>query len=247
MCANIVFLRPVESLADTAELAKANGFEAACFPLTRIRSVEHDIAIAPASHVLITSRHAVDFMKKRMRPDLTVWAIGDETEKALRCVNIAPERPPTRAALQKVCAWMSTALTRERPIFYPHSRASDLSPLNALRRVGFDVVTEVVYEPVKNDEMFAALANFLNTTHVQWFVFTSGAQVRALLQEDAHVAQLFQTQLKNGSLVATIGPETSKVCTHLGISVQTEATFPAVAQLLKQMMYDKGEETNDSK
>lgn len=176
--------------------------------------------------------------------DVRIAAIGPETAKKLREIQLDPHLVPSEYRAEAILQEMSPSEVRHKRILLPRAaKARDILP-DTLREWEAEVDVVAAYRTVPAAGDKAGLQKLLMKGEIDIVTFTSSSTV-------THFAAQFKgediAKLLGGTVVACIGPVTQKTAQELGIAVEVipdEYTVPGLTQaIVNYFLKQKGGDT----
>lgn len=237
----ILITRPTEDADRLAELLRPR-FETFSEPMLSIRATQeadallHEAAALHPQALLATSRHALPLLFHE--PELAgvpMYAVGHETAQAARRIGCAEVKhePEIEALLALV---MRRCSPDGGPLVYLRGREVSLDVAARLKRMGFQVRQQIMYEAEQAQDLSPALIALLERKECSAATFFS-QRTAAAFMELAAKAHMIQALPRMHAVVIS-----SKVAEPLGtgwksIHVAQQPTLQGVVESVDKLAY----------
>ena len=242
----VLVTRSRDQASQLSELLTALGAQALEAPVIEIREPEDfsrlDAALGALRQyqwAVFTSANGVDAVFQRLQSlgkdarafaGVQVAAVGPATAATLLGQGITPDLVPDRYLTQAVAEGLAGRGIAGARVLLPRTDVVGEDLAAALKQHGANVDQVVAYRTVQAAVLEPNIHRMLRDGEVAIVTFTSSSTVKNLVSLLGG-----ETQLLAGSMIACIGPVTSKTAREAGLSVAIEAkehTIPGLVEAL---------------
>ena len=162
-----------------------------------------------------------------------VCAVGPKTAEALLQLGITPALVPEQFTGEGiVTAFQGIDLQAKRMLFPKADGARDLIP-QQLRSMGAEVIDPVVYRNIIPPALSDTAKTALEQQQLDAVIFSSPSTARNLASLAGGVERL--QHLLKPTVVASIGPVTTRACQELGLTVVVEPEQATLDSLINEL------------
>ncbi|KAF5087346.1 Porphobilinogen deaminase [anaerobic digester metagenome] len=245
---NIIVTRSREQSSQMVEKITELGGNAIEFPTIKIVPIneaacdEKVKCLKDYSHIIFTSINGVEVFfdslarcgkDARAFGNLHITAIGEGTKNALLARGLQADFVPDKYVGEELVSGLVPLLTKDSRVLIPRSKNARIYVVEELSKIC--PVDEVQsYETIREDHATVDPLAMLNNKEIDYITFTSSTTVEFFVEKigAAHIDAI------NTAKCVSIGPQTSKKCVELGITVDIEAETYTIQGMLDAILKD---------
>jgi uroporphyrinogen III methyltransferase/synthase len=245
---NIIVTRSREQSSQMAEKITELGGNAIEFPTIKIVPIneaacdEKVKCLTDYSHIIFTSINGVEIFfdsltrcgkDARAFGNLHITAIGEGTKNALLARGLQADFVPDKYVGEELVSGLVPLLNKDSRVLIPRSKNARIYVVEELSKIC--PVDEVQsYETIREDHATVDPLAMLENNEIDYITFTSSTTVEFFVEKigAAHIDAI------NSAKAVSIGPQTSKKCLELGITVEIEAETYTIQGMLDAILKD---------
>ena len=245
---NIIITRSREQSSQMVEKITELGGNAIEFPTIKIVPIneaacdEKVKCLKDYSHIIFTSINGVEIFfdsltrcgkDARAFGNLHITAIGEGTKKALLARGLQADFVPDKYVGEELVSGLAPLLNKDSRVLIPRSKNARIYVVEELSKIC--PVDEIQsYETIREDHATVDPLAMLENKEIDYITFTSSTTVEFFVEKigAAHIDAI------NSAKAVSIGPQTSKKCLELGITVDIEAETYTIQGMLDAILKD---------
>lgn len=245
---NIIVTRSREQSSQMVEKITELGGNAIEFPTIKIVPIneaacdEKVKCLKDYSHIIFTSINGVEIFfdslarcgkDARAFANLHITAIGEGTKKALLARGLQADFVPDKYVGEELVSGLAPLLNKDSRVLIPRSQNARIYVVEELAKIC--PVDEVKsYETIREDHATVDPLEMLKNKEIDYITFTSSTTAEFFVEKigAAHINAI------NSAKAVSIGPQTSKKCLELGITVDIEAETYTIQGMLDVILKD---------
>lgn len=245
---NIIVTRSREQSSQMVEKITELGGNAIEFPTIKIVPIneaacdEKVKCLTDYSHIIFTSINGVEIFfdsltrcgkDARAFGNLHITAIGEGTKNALLARGLQADFVPDKYIGEELVSGLAPLLGKDSRVLIPRSKNARIYVVEELSKIC--PVDEIQsYETIREDHATVDPLEMLNNKEIDYITFTSSTTVEFFVEKigAAHIDAI------NSAKAVSIGPQTSKKCLELGITVDIEAETYTIQGMLDAILKD---------
>lgn len=227
----VLVMRPLEDAQETARLLEAMGHSALIAPLLEIRYFDGPpLSLDGVQAVLATSANGARAIARRAdERAIPVFAVGAQTAEAARAAGFANVRSADGDADALVSAIQQWAAPEAGVLLHAAGKESDGKFEADLKRAGFSVRRETLYEAITADPLPVEIAEALKASSLDAALFFSPRSARIFCESLSRLGLGNNTQ---GLIACCISTKAANALT-LSFQKVLVAEHPNQAMLLR--------------